>query len=1084
MRKRRLATQAAKEFSRRTGCKILWTEGRSFETFMRDYRNAYTIVTGDVLPHGLSPASVLLKTKHVLERQRQDWLLVIFDLQHFLEDDGDDDDDGDDGSSGLALTSFLPTSSRILMTSSYVILDPSGSLDQGLQLACGLNIASTATCRHVTGFSVEQTIAYVHEAALDGHQLDLRAFTHDSSPTAIPLCLVLSCATVQLLGISTSQYYRLLKLTEETYTTTSKRLPSALNIGFAVTMSLLWDALSDYDTCAIQLLAALSPVDRLDIPIRLLQKLSVFRDVDTGQLLSTMELLQRCGLLEVCKGSDGSGTVNVHLLVFRWLQQKLHDVYEEREYARLVHDWVDVLMDHLECDNDSSAADQLARFWAIAAHASALFNLKPSVLSGYTSFQFMLFLKKVAAFLVDDGLLPNLAGIAITHALNMCMVLESQDGADASTYAREYVHIRQIRAKAYSNVFEYRQAESELLEAMQRLNQRQIPDDATRQTIREIEDSQVLTYISQGKYHDSGRLLIKILAAPEKDASPFKIARRHYWMSIYQRSQDADITALEHSHMAMSYWSTLTPAEQWGHRDVNMLRWVEKHATILISMNKFKGALVFATRLLDRWMDLLPNGGPAVWRWACRVVECYCALDKVTEAEMTVCRVLKSSPIGKIEGECLTCALRMLHDLGELLKRNGRTVEAEGLFRFNLQTAKRRDVKDFDGTSPYQTTGDWLQLVICLLEQGKADEAWKVRNKYQSEEDDENLVNDLVWDAMNTYKYTRDLYEETLDAERQGTAVEWKAIMDPIRDRPALKRAVKMFGNPRRRIKDGRDFASDVDIHNIGLARRSRILQLLDYNLVYLSFANGHAGEGDPEAEEELWCDTTQTVLGEFWSWCECRRKRTRSKSLNPVDLINKKCAAADDVDDHPQRPMKQKLITDWIKRLPKPVSSGEGCRPDCPCIAANKAGREESETFELRLYLWKDDSEENHWRPKHRPRYRKPTPNRIPLPQHEIFTLLPEGDWWWMQSEFAKGESEEENYIIPHAADIPGVMITPPEGETELFPLQKYRQASITKYFEKDYVRDFVKATEEQFANAHYGTVLDDILEDDEDEV
>jgi hypothetical protein len=87
-------------------------EGRSFEFFIRDYRAAYTVVTGEDLPAGLTLTHTLLKIKTTLEARRHEWLMVVFDLQYYLEEDIQ---------TGLNSSNlFLPDWSRIMVTSSDV----------------------------------------------------------------------------------------------------------------------------------------------------------------------------------------------------------------------------------------------------------------------------------------------------------------------------------------------------------------------------------------------------------------------------------------------------------------------------------------------------------------------------------------------------------------------------------------------------------------------------------------------------------------------------------------------------------------------------------------------------------------------------------------------------------------------------------------------------------------------------------------------------------------------------------------------------------------------------------------------------
>lgn len=1012
--------------------------------------------------------------------------MVIFDLQYYLEDGGET-------GPYSAPTSFLPEWCRILVTSSYVLANPGGSQDQDAPLTCGLKFADKATCLHVTGFNEKQTVQYLKGSALDSYDTNLPGFRHKNSSSITPLRLALSCACMRLLQISASQFHRL--CTHRATEANSPSWPGSTPI-FADTMAILWDALNDYDAAAGRLLALCSIVDRLDVPIILLRRFPIFRDDNGERISSVINILRLSGLVEI-RHRAGLETINLHLLVYRWLQFKLRRIEDAQEYADLVHSWVAILTEYLVMVQTDALKDgpifSAEKFWPIAAHVASLCNLKTPQVHALCNVDYMLFLKHVANFLVEDGILSNLAGVTITHAFNMCLLLQSRHSGDVKL-DREYVNIRQVRAVAFLKVSEFRQAEGELREARQVLNRRLADDPNSKHKLRQIQDAEAHLYIIQGKYPEAGRILTDILASPETNAEPFKIAQRHYWMAIYKTAVEADISALEHSHMAMTYWRDLPPEEQWGMKDSRRLHWVEKHILTLMCMRKYKGALLLGAKLLERSHELTPVLGPSLCRLTYRVVYCLCALDKVTEAEKVVCQLLELSTYGKFEDETSSYMLHMLHELGTSLQRNGRTVEAEGVYRFNIRIAKRYNVKNLAGTDSYDINGDWVQLVMCCLEQGKVLEARRLRDAYQSEQVNEEFMTNTIRDSMKAYRLLKDFYARTIEAEKSGNIREWKAALDVVGGRPALKRAVKMFGHPRRRVERGRDFESDVDLHKVSSARHSRLLQLLKFPLIYLSFVdttqktdsdtNGNTKfeAANPEENEELWANLRQTVLGQYWRLCECKRWRRRSNDRHAADVLATYFVLKGDPDPGPARKrLKQKLITDWVVQTPgadKPTP--EGCHASCPCLAANKQGQAESSSLESRLCLWKDTAEESSSRAKNRPRYRNAKPNRSPIPENEMFTLIRPTNWWWVQGEFANGESEGENYIIPHAVDVPGISITPPEGQTDLLPMAVDPQEKMSKFYEKDYATDFAQFLKKQ--ERFVPTRLDDILEDEED--
>ena len=533
-----MASEAALQFSAKTGCKILWMEGRSFECFIRDYRKAYTVVTGEQLPQGLTLGHTLLKMKHALQDRRHEWLMVIFDLQFYLEDDIE-----------VAWSSpnlFLPEWCRILVTSSDVRSKLDGSVDQDEPMTCGLKFGRRATNLHVTTLDETRTKQYVEASGVETRDLDFPCFVHKTSSSIPPLRLALSCASMRLLQIPAS-HFQLLCLQK------AQEGTSPLWVGytpvFADTMAILWDALNDYNTAAARLLAICAIVDRRDIPLALVQQFPIFRN-NEERFLAAVNILRLSAVIEIHR-KDGMPTINLHLLPYRFVQHKLQEVQDDEEEQELVQTWVDLLNDHLRMpgreDSETGASFRAEAFWPVFAHVAALCDLKPARVRQLHSIGYMLFLKRVGVFLAEDGLLPSTAGMAISHALKMCGFLRSSRVRDLQL-DREYVHIRQIRATAFLKVSEYRSGEIELREAKLVLTTTRLANDAeSKHKLRQIQDAEAHLNICQSKWPEAIRLLEEMLASPEPDAGPAKIAQRHYWMSTCKGALDDDFGSLAHS---------------------------------------------------------------------------------------------------------------------------------------------------------------------------------------------------------------------------------------------------------------------------------------------------------------------------------------------------------------------------------------------------------------------------------------------------------------------------------------------------------------------------------------------------------
>ena len=201
--------------------------------------------------------------------------------------------------------------------------------------------------------------------------------------------------------------------------------------------------------------------------------------------------------------------------------------------------------------------------------------------------------------------------------------------------------------------------------------------------------------------------------------------------------------------MAMRHWLELSYEDRWGFTDSRRLHWVEKHTLNLIGFRKFKGAILLGRRLLDRARDLTPVLGQSVSRLTYRVVYCLCALDKVDEAEATVVSLLEmGAPEKDMDEVTKSYLLHMLYELAVAMQRVGRTVEAEGLFRLNIRYATTYDVKTLSGNEKYDTWRDFNQLIMCLIEQGKVQEARDSSVDYQSDDADPDYLQNTIQNTI------------------------------------------------------------------------------------------------------------------------------------------------------------------------------------------------------------------------------------------------------------------------------------------------------------------------------------------------
>lgn len=1047
-------------------------------------------MTGDTLPQGLAVEALLLRIRIALESCRQDWLMVIFDLQYYLEDAKDPLSGGPES----APTSFLPERSRILVTSSYVLASILGSVDQDVAMICGLKFARWATCLHVVGVDETKAVRYLQDSGVDGS--DILAFKHDgnSSLSLPPLRLALVSASMRLLGMSSSQFRWLCEKKIR-----SAPIPSwpGSNTIFSITMSVLWNAINDYDPLAGRILAIVSIVDRLHLPLVLLAKFPLFQTIDEDDFSLAITTLVTSGLVEI-HNKFGHRTLNISLNIYRWIQLRLRAVEDEEEYGDIMRDWEAIFTEYLttpDMDNvPGKSYFSTERFWPVVGHVTSLCNFKPANLRVICSVSYMKFLEQVALLFIEDGILFNQGLVAITHALDMCALLQqrSRSRGQSLKLHRYYVSMLQTRSLAFSKASKFVEAKAEAREADRYLTQHLSTDACFASQRRRINDAKAQLSFVEQDYPEVLRLLTPLISSSQDTEDPFVVAQRHFWLSAYKISINDDVGALKHSHVAMKSWVALTEHERWGHTDSRRLQWIENHMICLMHQHKYKGALIFGRPLLKRAQQLTPNFGISLCRMTYRVVFClstFTRLEEAEEAEEAVCNLLARSDYKRPEVGALTHLLLVVHALGQLFQMHGRTVEAEGVYRYIVRGAKLWDGPGLPDPGEYDLTGASTRLVICLIEQGKYLEAQMIRDQC-SDEEEEKRIGRLILRARRVYQNTMEVYSRRLEAERSGNLVEWEALVDLYGMKPDLDEAIARFGDPTQRIEQGRDFESDIDIHNIRRARKSRILQLLNFPLIYQSFVhlNTRRTQIDRSSSEELWCNRNQTILGQYWKFCTCSRKRRRSASFSLNVLVDGEFHAQQEpAPKSAEARLKQQLIDTWVVRTPTSKAWSAGCSESCPCIAANLAAEEQTKMLESKLFLGKDFEVKGSSKVQGFPRYpyrlRKPT--RPTIPEQEIFTYdEAKNSFNWLQSEFRDGDGEDENYIIPNALEIPGISITPADGDNQRMPEAVDHQTKITDHYERDLAAEFaMELTRAETRRFEYHR-LDPILEDDENEI
>ena len=1076
--KRRIATQAAQEIAGTDGRKLLFVEAGTFEIFIRDYYDVYFILTGEKLPAGLGVPLSLSKIKYTLERRRQEWLLVLLDVAAFMDDSNNN--------TRQKMNIYVPDRGQIIMTSSEVITGSTkGSKTGAPELICALELAAGPGSIYLPNvMGSRQFYHYARHlcpALLDASKSALSRL--QGSNRSILIFLTVAAANLRLLNVSFGTY------TKMQIAKAGKQPPKAKPVArvvaaFNAAMHILWDALADRDRWALKLLAAVAVAEPLGTPFHLIQRLPLFKGTVSDRLSPALDLLLSLQLVHITGNGADPEIITMHQQIFSWIRRHIRHANSDKEFSALVHSWIEVLAEAIK-DDPTNETPRIERWWALAPVIWSVINAAaPRVVA---SVKFLEFVISVAELIIEDRRLPNYAGIFIDEAYKVWTNLlgkELKKSLDAESF---FIRIKHVRTRAYLCVSERMLAEQDLRHAKNALDRMKLQlSEISPELQRKIEELEVRVCLAQERHVDAERLLDRILDDPEPGVSPATVAQRHNWMAVALSNQNLDVAALQHSHCAMKYWAEQPQEVKRGKTDVMMIGWVDKHASLLVGLQKYRGALLFLPKLFDIWTELVPYGSTIVWRIANSLVFCYANIDKVAEAEKVAIRMLEMSPIDETHGDSLFYALYLLHELGVLYLRHGRNVEAEGIFRFNLRTVKKRDIKPLFAVNGNKVPADWwAQLVVVLNTQGRPDEARKVRDEYQDEKHDENFMDKFLSEGQKKYALSRDLYQRAMWAEEAGMLKEWKTLLresSEAKERSAYRRAIKQFSTVTRRVRDNLPIEHEIDFHLCARARKSRVLHLLNRNLIYMSFTGKFLpkpDEDDEETDHDDWLPPHQHLVTEYFHFCDCRRHRKRSGSINPVEFIDKRFSRQSATEEDKPKKLKQLHITDhfFIMLNPPPILT---CPTSCPCRDATLRG--EADYADMEFKLWDvDDS----LRPPAYARFpstSQPLIRTSALLPDEVFIQDKEKNYWrWVQTELALGEGPEENYIVPLSLSIPILTITPPEGQEELTEVKNEEdiQPKITKYLKRDYAYDMM--IREARGGRHEPHVLDDILEDEE---
>ena len=853
--KRQLAIDFAIEYGRQSGRKVLWVDGAGTKSFLRDYRQAYfTLTRTRVLPnssYGLNLHYSLSSIRRTLEERHEEWLLVLLGVVDAIEAP-------DANASGCCFADYLPSRGQTLVTTSSVHGEHVSDNEEEERIWMGLKLPHTLAV-HVKDLEQHELDQY-YESQCGGSKDDLEHIDcHELFGLGFPR-LTLSFSHMRWLRLDPRRYRSyMLPFFKDANGAERDAVPRGISPRLPETLEAVWTTVKEVDNTASRLLLYISLFGSARLPWCLLQQLQELKEIDSSELYESRKLLATLGLITVhTSGLEEEEQISTHHLIRQWIHNKMRVMYDgEDEYKDAIYQVVDLLANQFTVEDVVKDSE---RFWNLIGHYWPIARMATKYRLGSSSC--VALFSHIAMFFLSEGTFVSGAERFINQAISTATLVER--------VSKEQDHgghclssMCETRARILLYLARPREAKAEVKRAFAHTKTFPVNEDEKmliRQRLRDIE-------AEASFLDDDCDAAIKILSVDlmQESLSEFERANKHHWMAKCMIGSGYLSSALGHSHMAISCWNR--SPDKW--KQTKMLRWVDWHTLILIRAGKFKAAAMFLPNLIDEYLSSIPPTAQETWRAAYSLSKTH---PSISDHEALAIKMLSAAKVDQLRGNSLTYCLMILHDLACHLQSRGRLIEAEAIFRHNIDVAAYRNPPDLGDGEPYDYSQDRLKLLLCLYEQGRRSEARAMRRLFKTDYGDDMT---LLRERFDDYWEFLQAYREALQLRMAGE--DEKLLSCCSRQ---LEHGIYRYGCLENRLHEYGDPMYDIDHTGVGMARKSQVLHLLEYDLVHLGFFDRY-GKSD-----DIWAPEGQRVLGEYFSFCECRRHRKRSGSLNPVDLI------------------------------------------------------------------------------------------------------------------------------------------------------------------------------------------------------
>lgn len=771
---------------------------------------------------------MLKQTKRTLESRPSDWILVIDGAQNTTSA-------GPWNAENVTLVNYLPCCGRTLVTT------------RDTKFTADLPVA--ATMMQVEAMTEQEALCLLSNAIPKSVRVDEKdRFTENGTVFVKglgfrPLTITHAAANVRMLHMSLKNYLRLFRIKQRQIKChIGSQCPEIdLPQSLLATLEISLDLLCDSNCLSVTLLYFMAVFHSQDLPVSLLRFVDYVpfgkEHIDHNR---AVEKMQSLSLVE--RRSGNASCLWMQSIVSCWLSSGLQRDRRLHFVTRAVENLAIYFPLREEKLDRDEGRELLPHALQLIKHAFAL---------RVVSMPFVRLLYIVSSFLNAEGMNRRAAEL-LSPALPMAIALWSPT-------SMFIVHVKAAIADSCNQDGKFRQAETELKDALSRTDTAEAPEIVKMTTRIRLKEALTEALFQQEKF-DEEEVLHRELQELEQEKGNVHYFRRMMCMAKCLMKRNKLDEAFGYSTTVINWLKK----ERKCH-DAPYFSWLVVHAELLDKRGSKVEAYAAYSEVLESALDVADPTDDLIWKLGRSIANVLLELCRYDEHEALTIRLLRTTDGPRLQEEALLDFSRLLALLGSNFLNRNRLVEAEQLY---LRAAELVEYMKLDPRLEDPIPSYRYNVLLCLTRQGKLEETRDFHERYREEiEAVERSSGRTVADWMRLDQEVLDTYNTGLEKLREGATIEDDKWFEENRD--VLETAGDRYGLLEDRLREGTEPATDMDSNGLGVAKRSTILKLL--GLYYIS--------DEDVLRRRL--EQPQTLITDFFRFCKCYRYSRRCNARN-----------------------------------------------------------------------------------------------------------------------------------------------------------------------------------------------------------